>query len=109
MLITAALILAITFQAALNAPGSKVVDNIKYKSSSSLGFQACKQSSNYLLRLFIWFDSIAFITSAASMIIILMHEIPLKPMLISVLSIYGAYICTIMAVSPQDALPVFLL
>ncbi|KAK4837828.1 hypothetical protein QYF36_008743 [Acer negundo] len=110
MLVTAALILAITFQAALNAPGSKVVDNIKYKSSSSLGFQVGKQSSNYLLRLFIWFDSIAFITSAASMIIILVHEKPLKPwMLISVLSIYGAYICTIMAVSPRDALAVFLL
>ncbi|KAK1578186.1 hypothetical protein Q3G72_028287 [Acer saccharum] len=109
LLITAAVILAITFYAALIAPG-KLVDNIKYKSSSSLGFQVGEQSSNYLLRLFIWFDSIAFITSAASMIIILMHEIPLKPwMLISVLSIYGAYTCLIIAVSPRDALPVFLL
>ncbi|KAK0597401.1 hypothetical protein LWI29_024922 [Acer saccharum] len=109
LLITTAVFLGITFHAALNAPGGRLVDNIKFKSSSSLGIQVGKQSSN-LLRLFIWFDSIAFITSAASMIIILMHEIPLKPwMLISVLSIYGAYICTIMAVSPRDALPVFLL
>ncbi|TXG70573.1 hypothetical protein EZV62_005508 [Acer yangbiense] len=109
LLITTAVFLGITFHAALNAPGGRLVDNIKFKSSSSLGIQVGKQSSN-LLRLFIWFDSIAFITSAASMIIILMHEIPLKPwMLISVLSIYGAYICSIMAVSPRDALPVFLL
>ncbi|KAK3221151.1 hypothetical protein Dsin_015121 [Dipteronia sinensis] len=109
LLITAALILAITFQAALNAPGGKVVDNIKYNSSSSLGFQVGKQSSNYLLRFFIWFDSIAFIASAL-MIIIITHEIPFKPwMLISVFSIYGAYICLIKVVSPQDALPVFLL
>ncbi|KAI9161757.1 hypothetical protein LWI28_020407 [Acer negundo] len=109
LLITAAVFLGITFHAALNAPGGRLVDNIKFKSSSSLGIQVGKQSSN-LLRLFIWFDSIAFITSAASMIIILIHEIPLKPwMLISVFSIYGAYICSIMVVSPRDALPVFLL
>ncbi|KAH7557361.1 hypothetical protein JRO89_XS11G0131000 [Xanthoceras sorbifolium] len=109
LLITTAVFLGITFHAALNAPGGKLVDNIKFKSRSSLGFQVGKQSS-ILLRLFIWFDSIAFITSAATMIIILMHEIPLKPwMLISVFSLYGAYICSIMAVSPGDALPVFLL
>ncbi|KAK0595031.1 hypothetical protein LWI29_002743 [Acer saccharum] len=109
LLITTAVFLGITFHAALNAPGGRLVDNIKFKSSSSLGIQVGKQSSN-LLRLFIWFDSIAFITSAASMIIILIHEIPLKPwMLISVFSIYGAYICSIMVVSPRDALPVFLL
>ncbi|KAL5810783.1 hypothetical protein ACOSQ4_027351 [Xanthoceras sorbifolium] len=109
LLITTAVFLGITFHAALNAPGGKLIDNIKFKSSSSLGFQVGKQSS-ILLRLFIWFDSIAFITSAATMIIILMHEIPLKPwMLISVFSLYGAYICSLMAVSPGDALPVFLL
>ncbi|KAL5745915.1 hypothetical protein ACOSP7_027061 [Xanthoceras sorbifolium] len=109
LLITTAVFLGITFHAALNAPGGKLVDNIKLKSSSSLGFQVGKQSS-ILLRLFIWFDSIAFITSAATTIIILTHEIPLKPwMLISVFSLYGAYICSIMAVSPGDALPAFLL
>ncbi|KAI9162530.1 hypothetical protein LWI28_028245 [Acer negundo] len=110
LLVIATLILTMTFQAALNAPGGKVVDNnIIYISRSSLWFQVYKQSSNYLLRLFIWFDSIAFIASA-SMIIIIVHEIAFKPwMLISVFSIYGAYICLIKVVSPRDALPVFLL
>ncbi|KAJ4706570.1 Ankyrin repeat-containing protein [Melia azedarach] len=66
--------------------------------------------SSYLRHLFVLFDSIAFVTSTALMTIILVRKLPLKPwLLVSVFSLFGAFTCSIKAVSPGDTLPVLFL
>ncbi|CAL5343805.1 unnamed protein product [Camellia sinensis] len=62
-----------------------------------------KKHESILTRLFILFNSTGF-TSSGALVIFLLHEFPLKPWpQISVLTMFGAYMCSIMAVSPNEA------
>ncbi|KAF2315835.1 hypothetical protein GH714_040379 [Hevea brasiliensis] len=103
LLITSTLLATLTFHAALRPP---TVMSEVFHNESSRTFPLEKQDAE-INHLFILFNSIAFFTSMA-LITLLTHELPLMPwLLISVTSTIGAYMCSIMAVSPHEVVTVF--
>ncbi|XP_059625302.1 uncharacterized protein LOC132268477 [Cornus florida] len=87
LLLIAALVASVTYQAAFRILGGNLGD---------------KQDSN-ANRSFVWFNSTGFIASV-SLIIFLLHEYPLKPWTqISVCTLFGSYMYLIMATSPHEA------
>ncbi|KAJ4706567.1 Ankyrin repeat-containing protein [Melia azedarach] len=106
-LLAATLIAATSFLATFFSPRLRLYDESYVNKYSPNVSNKIDMQSSYLRHLFVLFDSIAFVTSTALMTIILVRKLPLKPwLLVSVFSMFGAFTCSIRAVSPGDALPV---
>ncbi|KAI7979872.1 Ankyrin repeat-containing protein BDA1 [Camellia lanceoleosa] len=110
LLITATLLTTITYHAgfSIRATVANSKEGYTYSYNPNGTLQLKKQGSS-LTRLFILFNSSGFISSVA-LVIFLLHEFPMKPWpQISVSALFGAYMCSIMAVSPNEAFALLLL
>ncbi|XP_057474289.1 ankyrin repeat-containing protein BDA1-like isoform X1 [Actinidia eriantha] len=107
LLMIATLLATITYQAGFSCLGSAISLNSRGYNPNR-GVQVKKHDSS-LTHLFILFNSAGFISSVG-VILFLLHEFPLKPWpQITVSTMFCAYMCLIMAVSPNEALALLLL
>ncbi|XP_059627822.1 uncharacterized protein LOC132270659 [Cornus florida] len=105
LLLMSALVATMTYRAAFSLRGGTLKDGYSYHYAANDTIQLKKQDS-VVNRSFILFNSTGFVASVA-VIIFLLHDFPLKPWpQISVSTMFGSYMCLIMAISPQEAFPV---
>ncbi|XP_059625300.1 uncharacterized protein LOC132268475 [Cornus florida] len=102
LLLMAALVAKITYQAAFSFSVGALKEGYAYNYAAN-GILQLKKRDSIANRSFMLFNSSGFVASVA-VIISLLHEFPLKPWpQISASTLFGSYMCLVMATSPRDA------
>ncbi|XP_059627816.1 uncharacterized protein LOC132270653 [Cornus florida] len=108
LLLMATLVAKLTYQAAFSLPGGTLKGGYTYNYAANGSLQP-KKRDLIVTSSFILFNSIGFVASVA-VIIVLLHEFPMKPWpQICVCTLFGSYVCLIMATSPREALALLFL
>ncbi|KAA8533927.1 hypothetical protein F0562_031444 [Nyssa sinensis] len=108
LLVIATMLATVTFRAAFSPPGGNFKEGYVYNYHGD-GTLQLKRSESIITSSFLLFNSTGFVASVA-IIIFLLHEFPMKPWpQISISTLFGSYMCLIMAISPSKALALLLI
>ncbi|GFY92921.1 hypothetical protein Acr_08g0013170 [Actinidia rufa] len=103
LLLIATVLATVTFQVPFHNLGRTSED------SSKAGTDGLRQSEFFTSRTFIFFNSIVFVASVVTSLFLL-HEFPMKPLpQISISALFGSYMFSIKATSPNEAMPLLLI
>ncbi|XP_059627052.1 ankyrin repeat-containing protein At2g01680-like [Cornus florida] len=108
LLLVATMVATITFAALHVLPTSLLKQGYAYNYDVN-GFPQLKNQDSIIIGSFILLNSTGFVASVA-LIIFLLYEFPLKPWpQISISTLFGSYMCSIMAISPGETMALFFL
>ncbi|PSS24519.1 Pre-mRNA-splicing factor like [Actinidia chinensis var. chinensis] len=103
LLLIATVLATVTFQVPFHNLGRTSED------SSKAGTDGLRQSEFFTSRTFLFFNSIVFVASVVTSLFLL-HEFPMKPLpQISISALFGSYMFSIKATSPNEAMPLLLI